>query len=126
MNGDLKKNYILFLALSVLVIVAYSALFGKSEQEKRVDAGRNAPERSEASGPSAETVTGGDVSPQFERVEPSYEPRTVKVKSKLFTAEIDTLGGKVTGWKLAGYRKSVEPDSLPVEAVGERKNSFDV
>ena len=125
MNGDLKKNYILFLALSVLVIVAYSALFGKSEQEKLVDAGRSAPERSEAPGPSAETAPGGDVSPRFERVEPSYEPRTVKVKSKLFTAEIDTLGGKVTGWKLAGYRKSVEPDSLPVEAVGERKNSFD-
>ena len=125
MNGDLKKNYILFLALSVLVIVAYSALFGKSEQEKRVDAKRDAAVRSEAPAPTAETAPGGDVPPRFERVDPSYEPRTVKVRSKLFSAEIDTLGGKVTGWKLAGYRKSVEPDSLPVEAVGERKNSFD-
>lgn len=125
MNGDLKKNYILFLALSVLVIVAYSALFGKSEQEKRVDAKRDAPARSEASAPTAETAPGGDVPPRFERVDPSYESRTVKVKSKLFSAEIDTLGGKVTGWQLAGYRKSVESDSLPVEAVGERKDSFE-
>ena len=126
MNGDLKKNYILFLALSVLVIVAYSALFGKSEQEKRVDARRDASERSEAApGSSAKTAPAQDLPPRFERVEPSYESRTVKVKSKLFEAEIDTLGGKVTGWKLAGYRESVEPDSLPVEVVRERKNSFD-
>lgn len=127
MNGDLKKNYILFLALSVLVIVAYSALFGKSEQEKRVDARRDAASgRSEtASGSAAETAPAKDVPRRFERVDPSYEPRTVKVRSKLFAAEIDTLGGKVAGWKLAGYRESVEPDSLPVEVVRERKNSFD-
>lgn len=126
MNGDLKKNYILFLALSVLVIVAYSALFGKSEQEKRVDARRDASERSEAApGSSAKTAPAQDLPPRFERVEPSYESRTVKVRSELFEAEIDTLGGKVTGWKLAGYRESVEPDSLPVEVVRERKNSFD-
>lgn len=126
MNGDLKKNYILFLALSVLVIVAYSALFGKSEQEKRVDARRDASERSEAApGSSAKTATAQDLPRRFERVEPSYESRTVKVRSELFAAEIDTLGGKVTGWKLAGYRESVEPDSLPVEVVRERKNSFD-
>lgn len=126
MNGDLKKNYILFLALSVLVIVAYSALFGKSEQEKRVDARRDASERSEAApGSSAKTAPAQDLPPRFERVEPSYESRTVKVRSELFEAEIDTLGGKVTGWKLAGYRESVEPDSLPVEVVRERKSSFD-
>lgn len=127
MNGDLKKNYILFLALSVLVIVAYSALFGKSEQEKRVDARRDAASgRSEAaSGSPAETAPAKDAPRRFERVDPSYEPRTVKVRSKLFAAEIDTLGGKVAGWKLAGYRESVEPDSLPVEVVRERKNSFD-
>ncbi len=127
MNGDLKKNYILFLALSVLVIVAYSALFGKSEQEKRVDARRDAAAgRSEtAAGSPAETAPAKDVPRRFERVDPSYESRTVKVRSKLFVAEIDTLGGKVAGWKLAGYRESVEPDSLPVEVVRERKNSFD-
>ena len=125
MNGDLKKNYILFLALSVLVIVAYSALFGKNEQEKRVDARRDAPERSQAPGTFGEAAPAGDVSREFDRVEPSYESRTVRVKSKLFTAEIDTLGGKVTGWKLAEYRKSVESDSLPVEVAGERKDSFD-
>ena len=125
MNGDLKKNYILFLALSVLVIVAYSALFGKNEQEKRVDARRDAPERSQAPEAFGEVAPAGDVSREFDRVEPSYESRTVRVKSKLFTAEIDTLGGKVTGWQLAEYRKSVESDSLPVEVAGERKDSFD-
>ncbi|MXW43243.1 MAG: hypothetical protein F4Z56_00670, partial [Candidatus Dadabacteria bacterium] len=35
MNSDLKRNYILFLVLSVLVIVGYSAFFAEAPKEKQ-------------------------------------------------------------------------------------------
>lgn len=127
MNSDLKKNYILFLVLSVFVIVGYSAFFGKTQQEKQLaDAGRTpSPEASvekfsEKKDPLAAPPA------EFSRVDASYEAKTVKIMSEFYEAEIDTLGGRVTGWNLAKYKKTIENDSLPMETIQERKKSFDV
>ena len=127
MNSDLKKNYILFLVLSVFVIVGYSAFFGKTQQEKQLsDAGRKLSQDAGVENFSEEKDPVAEPPAEFARVDASYEAKTVKVRSELYEAEVDTLGGRVTGWSLAKYRKTVESDSLPMETVRERKKSFDV
>lgn len=125
MNSDLKKNYILFLVLSVLVIVGYSAFFAKAPKEKqpaKIDRSASAPA---ASGSTSEE-TGSIQQPptEFEPIKSSYASKIIKVKSDLYTAEIDTLGGNVVGWNLAEYKKTIKTDSVPVAVINEEKKSF--
>ena len=125
MNSDLKKNYILFLVLSVLVIVAYSAFFAEAPKEKqpaKIDHPASAP--AAAGGASEEAGSLQELPTEFEPVKSSYASKIIKVKSDLYTAEIDTLGGKVVGWKLAEYKKTIETDSVPVGVISEGKKSF--
>ena len=126
MNSDLKKNYIVFLVLSVLVIVGYSAFFAKAPKEK-TPATIDRPESAPAVGEnfSEETSSVRELPTKFEPVAPSYVSKIIKVKSDLYTAEIDTLGGKVVGWDLAEYKKTIETDSVPVGVINEGKKSFD-
>ena len=126
MNSDLKKNYILFLVLSVLVIVAYSAFFTEAPKEKqpaKIDQPASAP--ATAGGLSGETGSIRELPAEFEPIKSSYVSRIIKVKSDLYTAEIDTLGGKVAGWNLAEYKKTIDTDSVPVGVINEGKKSFD-
>jgi len=126
MNSDLKRNYILFLVLSVLVIVGYSAFFAEAPKEKqpaKTDRPASAPaapgDLSEEPGSPQELPT------EFEPIKSSYASKIIKVRSDLYVAEIDTLGGKVVGWELSEYRKTVETDSVPVAVIDEEKKSFD-
>ena len=125
MNSDLKKNYILFLVLSVLVIVGYSAFFAEAPKEKqpaKIDQPASAP--AAPGDTSEETGSMQELPAEFEPIKSSYASKIIKVKSDLYTAEIDTLGGKVVGWNLAEYKKTVESDSIPVEVINEGKKSF--
>ena len=125
MNSDLKRNYILFLVLSVLVIVGYSAFFAEAPKEKqpaKIDQPASSP--AAPGGTSEETGSMQELPTEFEPIKSSYASRIIKVKSDLYTAEIDTLGGKVVGWNLAEYKKTVESDSVPVEVINEGKKSF--
>ena len=125
MNSDLKKNYILFLVLSVLVIVGYSAFFAEAPKEKqpaKTDRPASAP--ATAGNLSGETGSIQEPLTEFEPVKSSYASKIIKVKSDLYTAEIDTLGGKVVGWNLAEYKKTLETDSVPVGVINEGKRSF--
>lgn len=126
MNSDLKRNYILFLVLSVLVIVGYSAFFAEGPEEKqpaKIDRPASAPavagDSSEEPGYPQEPPT------EFEPIKSSYASKIIKVRSDLYVAEIDTLGGKVVGWELAEYKKTVETNSVPVAVIDEEKKSFD-
>ena len=126
MNSDLKKNYILFLVLSVLVIVAYSAFFTEAPKEKqpaKIDQPASAP--ATAGDLSGETGSIRELPAEFEPIKSSYVPKIIKVRSDLYTAEIDTLGGKVAGWNLAEYKKTIDTDSVPVGVINEGKKSFD-
>ncbi len=125
MNSDLKKNYILFLVLSVLVIVGYSAVFTeapKERQQEKIDRSTSVPSGKEDF--SEETGFLQKSPAEFEPVKDSYVPQTIRIKSDLYTAEIDTLGGKVVGWGLHKYKKTVETGSLPMEVITEGKNSY--
>ena len=125
MNSDLKKNYILFLVLSVLVIVGYSAFFAESPKEKqpaKTDQPASAP--AAPGNTSEETGSMQQLPTEFEPIKSSYASRIIKVKSDLYTAEIDTLGGKVVGWNLVEYNKTIESDSVPVKVINEEKKSF--
>ena len=126
MNSDLKKNYILFLVLSVLVIVGYSAFFAEAPKEKqpsKTDRPASAP--ATAGDPSGEPGSPQELPAEFEPIKSSYASKIIKVRSDLYVAEIDTLGGKIVGWELLGYNKTVEMDSVPVAVIGEEKKSFD-
>ena len=126
MNSDLKKNYILFLVLSVLVIVGYSAFFAEAPKEKRpakIDQPASAP--ATARDLSGETVSIRELPTEFQPIKSSYVPKIIKVRSDLYTAEIDTLGGKVVGWDLFEYKKTVDTDSVPVGVINEGKKSFE-
>lgn len=126
MNSDLKKNYILFLVLSVLVIVAYSAFFTEAPKEKqpaKIDQPASAP--ATAGDFSRETGSIRELPAEFEPIKSSYVSRIIKVRSDLYTAEIDTLGGKVASWNLAEYKKTIDTDSVPVGVINEGKKSFD-
>lgn len=125
MNSDLKKNYILFLVLSVLVIVGYSAFFAEPPKEKqpaKTDQPASAP--AAPGGTSEETGSMQELPTEFEPIRSSYASKIIKVKSDLYTAEIDTLGGRVVGWDLVEYKKTVESNSVPVEVINEGKKSF--
>ncbi len=125
MNSDLKRNYILFLVLSVLVIVGYSAFFAEAPKEKQtVKTDRPASAPATAGNLSGETGSIQERPTEFEPVKSSYASKIIKVKSDLYTAEIDTLGGKVVGWNLAEYKKTLETDSVPVGVINEGKRSF--
>lgn len=126
MNSDLKKNYILFLVLSVLVIVGYSAFFTEPPKEKpTVKTDRPASTPAATGNLSEETGSIRELPTEFEPIKSSYASKIIKIKSDLYTAEIDTLGGKVVGWNLAEYKKAVETDSVPVMVINEGKKSFD-
>ncbi|MYI72940.1 MAG: membrane protein insertase YidC, partial [Candidatus Dadabacteria bacterium] len=125
MNSDLKRNYILFLVLSVLVIVGYSAFFAEAPKEKqpaKIDRPASAPA---AGNLSEEPGSPQELPTEFEPIKSSYASKIIKVRSDLYVAEIDTLGGKVVGWDLSEYKKTVETDSVPVAVIGEEKKSFD-
>ncbi|MYC40758.1 MAG: membrane protein insertase YidC [Candidatus Dadabacteria bacterium] len=125
MNSDLKKNYILFLVLSVLVIVGYSAFFAEAPKEKQPAKIDQPASASAAPGKtSEETGSMQELPTEFEPIRSSYASKIIKVKSDLYTAEIDTLGGRVVGWNLAEYKKTIESDSVPVEVINEGKKSF--
>ena len=126
MNSDLKKNYILFLVLSVFVIVGYSAFFGKSEGEKQLRE-KAEPNSVPAAGKFSEEQDFSQKAPreEFKTPDPSYSSEIIEVKSDLFIARIDTFGGKVVGWDLVKYKNTVESDSALVTVVEEGKKSFD-
>ncbi len=126
MNSDLKRNYILFLVLSVLVIVGYSAFFTEAPKEKqpaKTDRPVSAP--ADEWDHSGQPASVQEIPTEFEPVKPSYASKIIKVRSDLYVAEIDTLGGKVVGWELVNYKKTVEADSGPAAAIDQEKKSFD-
>ncbi|MXW22456.1 MAG: membrane protein insertase YidC [Candidatus Dadabacteria bacterium] len=125
MNSDLKKNYILFLVLSVLVIVGYSAFFAEAPKEKQPAKIDQPASASAAPGKtSEETGSMQELPTEFEPIRSSYASKIIKVKSDLYTAEIDTLGGRVVGWNLAEYKKTIESDSVPVDVINEGMKTF--
>ena len=126
MNSDLKRNYILFLVLSVLVIVGYSAFFTEAPKEKqhgKTDRPTSAP--AAAGNLSEQPDSLQELPTEFEPIKSSYASKIIKVRSDLYVAEIDTLGGKVVGWELLEYKKTIETDSVPVGVIDEEKKSFD-
>ena len=125
MNSDLKKNYILFLVLSVLVIVGYSAFFTEAPKEKQAKIDRSASAPAAAGDISKEPGSPQELPTEFEPIKSSYASKIIKVRSDLYVAEIDTLGGKVVNWELLEYKKTVDTDSVPVAVIGEEKKSFE-
>ncbi len=125
MNSDLKKNYILFLVLSVLVIVGYSAFFTEAPKEKQAKIDRSASAPAVAGDISKEPGSSQELPTEFEPIKSSYASKIIKVRSDLYVAEIDTLGGKVVKWELLEYKKTVDTDSVPVAVIGEEKKSFE-
>lgn len=120
MNNKLTLNYILFLILSFVVIFGYSYLFTepvkKTEQAETAD---RAVEQDPAESPREEqsqhlATAGKDKS----RVSvPGVSGNTVSVDTPLYSATLDTLGGRITKFELKGYSESTDDNSPPVNLV---------
>ncbi len=127
MNNELKRNYILFLVLSVVVIVGYTAFFGEDLKKTTspTQKGEDITSTDNAEDLFMQDAVEKSTSVETESLPSGYTSKIIQVKSELFTAEIDTLGGKISSWNLSGYRNSVETDSIPVAVISEEKRSFE-
>ena len=121
MNKSFTVNYIIFLALSFLIIFGFQYFFGKSEKEQGTK-----PQTAQET-----TTTTTQQAPQPVKSEPAAESSEnyeelvingtsgtiISVDSSLYEAKIDTLGGRVTEWKLKNYKQTTDKDSPLVNLI---------
>ena len=134
MNSKLTLNYILFLVLSFAIIFGYSYYFGPETKEQQTTAPQTtqntqntpvengqgtAPVTSPAPVPAANT-TAENVN-HYEELVRDDNGTIITVTSPIFTAKIDTLGGRVKEWLLNDYKATTAEDSPPVNVINGEK-----
>ena len=134
MNSKLTLNYILFLVLSFAIIFGYSYYFGPETKEQQATAPQTtqntqntpaqngqgtAPVTAPAPVPAANT-TAENVN-HYEELVRDDNGTIITVTSPLFTAKIDTLGGRVKEWLLNDYKATTAEDSPPVNVINGEK-----
>ena len=134
MDGNIKRNYILFLVLSTLVIVGYSFIYSKDtkkrqteikEKQAQEEVFKQEEQEFDSSIP-VEVVTNNEevFDGKPEVIIPNYESKIINIESDLYTAKIDTLGAEIIEWNLKEYNESVEKDSPLVSIVNDTNTSF--
>jgi len=139
MKNRLTLNYILFLILSFVVIFGYSYFFskpvkksgnnGKAPQQAEQNLEKTEKNPVTSAEPGSRTTPSTSVNNQrsvppidIHLIKPSG--RTLTVETPLFTAKIDTLGGRIIEWDLKKYRETTDKDSPPVKLVNGPENSI--
>ncbi len=117
----MRKNYIIFFVLSFLIIIGSTMLFPPSKERKKQ------PPSTATPAPGAATTAPSGATPPAPPPPAAEAPplappiegggHTIKVRSPLYEAEFDTLGGTLRSWKLVRYRLSTTPDSPPVDVL---------
>jgi len=117
MNSRFTFNYIIFLALSFLVIFGFQ-YFLAPKQKEGVTKPQSVSKEVPTSTKEAATPTPVDAYSKYETlVESDMQGTIIKVDSSLYRAEIDTLGGRVTKWELKEYAQTTDDDSPPVNLI---------
>ena len=121
MNDNFKKNYILFLLLSTVVIIGYSFIVSKETKTKQ----NQVKEKQILTN----VITKNDIiskklNEEIAVSRNKYKSEIIKIESDLYRAEIDTLGAKIVKWDLKKYKQTVKQESPYIKVVDEKKKSF--
>ncbi len=122
MKSGFTFNYIIFLALSFLVIFGFQYMFAPKQEE-----GATGPKSVSREVPAStkEEAAPVDATSKYESlVESDMQGTIIRVDSPLYRAEIDTLGGRVTKWELKNYASTTDDDSPPVNLINGRNRVF--
>jgi YidC/Oxa1 family membrane protein insertase len=113
-----KLNYIIFFALSFIIIIGYTLLFApkKAQQQKtaRSQVSEQAPLPEEKESKPAQKAE-LHISPQG---------KLITIKTPLYTGVIDTAGGGIVEWRLEKYKQSTEKDSAPINLLNGSPQVF--
>lgn len=131
MNSKLTLNYVLFLVLSFFIIFGYSYFFGKTtKNEKAVtppqtsENVQNAPAQVNQATPQAPVQSVSNVAENvnhYDELLKDDNGTIITVNTPIYTAKIDTLGGRITEWRLKDYKATTAKDSPPVNIVNGQK-----
>ncbi len=131
MNSKLTLNYVLFLVLSFFIIFGYSYFFGKTtKNEKSVtppqtsENVQNAPAQVNQATPQAPVQSVSNVVENVNHYDELLKDDTgtiITVSTPIYTGKIDTLGGRITEWRLKDYNATTAKDSPPVNIVNGQK-----
>ncbi|MGH7884977.1 MAG: membrane protein insertase YidC, partial [Thermodesulfobacteriota bacterium] len=127
MNNNLKKNYILFLVLSTLVIFSYSYFFYKPEKKPEISSeNKTAAEQLTLDTGSTENeeVKNEITESNIEKIPAGYSSKIITVNSDEYIAKIDTLGGRLIDLQLKEYTQTTDKNSPLVKVVDDSKKSF--
>ena len=131
MNSKLTLNYVLFLVLSFFIIFGYSYFFGKTtKNEKSVtppqtsENVQNTPAQVNQATTQAPVQSVSNVAENVNHYDELLKEDTgtiITVNTPIYTGKIDTLGGRITEWRLKDYKATTAKDSPPVNIVNGQK-----
>ena len=131
MNSKLTLNYVLFLVLSFFIIFGYSYFFGKTtKNEKSVtppqtsENVQNTPAQVNQATTQAPVQSVSNVAENvnhYDELLKEDNGTTITVNTPIYTGKIDTLGGRITEWRLKDYKATTAKDSPPVNIVNGQK-----
>jgi YidC/Oxa1 family membrane protein insertase len=124
----MDRRTFIFIALSVLIVIAYQELVLKRivpppAPRPLLSAGPagtpGAPERPEVKAPATDVEAGASAATAKDAAaaQDVLEGRRIVVDTDLYTATVSTIGGRLQSLTLKRYRTSIQPDSPPLELV---------
>lgn len=134
MNDNLKKNYILFLVLSTLVIFGYSYFFYKPEKKENISQEKKnnleqvidtkIEEIDEINDIEEIQIKTDNLESEVIEAANNYSSKIITVETKKYIAKIDTLGGKIVELKLNDFNQTTDENSPLVKTIDNSKKSF--
>ena len=131
MNSKLTLNYVLFLVLSFFIIFGYSYYFGKTTKDEKAvtppqtsENVQNAPAQDNQAPAQAPVQSVSNVAENVNHYDELLKEDTgtiITVNTPIYTGKIDTLGGRITEWRLKDYKATTAKDSPPVNIVNGQK-----
>ena len=130
MNSRLTINYVLFLVLSFVIIFGFSYFFGEPPKDEKQAAPQTAEnvqgQPAQGSQPAApqpvQSVTNVQQNTEhYDELINKDGGTIITVNTPIYTAKIDTLGGRVTEWRLKDYKETTAKDSPLVNIVNGYK-----
>jgi YidC/Oxa1 family membrane protein insertase len=130
MNSKLTLNYVLFLVLSFFIIFGYSYYFGKTTKDEKAvtpqtsENVQNTPVQDNQAANQAPLQSVSNVTENvnhFDELLKRNDGTIITVNTPIYTGKIDTLGGRVTEWRLKDYNATTAKDSPPVNIVNGQK-----
>ena len=131
MNSKLTLNYVLFLVLSFFIIFGYSYYFGKTTKDEKAvtppqtsENVQNAPAQVNQATTQAPVQSVSNVAENvnhYDELLKDDNGTIITINTPIYTGKIDTLGGRITEWRLKDYKATTAKDSPPVNIVNGQK-----